>query len=251
MRFSLPSKAVSMPRLLPATIAVMVVLLAVKSGQLIFPAIAETSAPHTKPLTPASPAGPAAHGTSPKAEHPVPSEALPKSEPLSAASTPLLTLPSEPPITPSERALLTDLRQRRIALDAREAAIASREITFQALEKKLALRVDELSHLQTRLEDLERQRKERDDQNWRGLVKLYEAMKPRDAATIFNELDPAVLIPVLDRMKEAKAALIMSAMLPDRARQVTIELATERKKANSVENSTVGNPANAASRAGG
>jgi flagellar motility protein MotE (MotC chaperone) len=249
MRFKLSSQALSMPRLLPVTIAVMTVLLAMKSGHLIFPATAQTGPSHTKPVAPA--AAPVAHSTSPRAEHPDPSDASAKAEQLSVASTPLLTLPSEPPITPSERALLTDLRQRRIALDAREAAIASREVTFQALDKKLGLRVDELSHLQARLEDLERQRKERDEGSWRGLVKLYEAMKPRDAATIFNELDPAVLIPVLDRMKEGKAALIMSAMLPDRARQVTTELATERKKANSVENPTAGDHAKGAGRAGG
>jgi flagellar motility protein MotE (MotC chaperone) len=57
-------------------------------------------------------------------------------------------------------------------------------------------------------------------------------MKPRDAALIFNELDSSVLVPVLDRMKESQAAPIMSAMQPDRARQVTIELASERKNAN-------------------
>lgn len=235
MRFNLTSHGLSMPRLLPVSIAVMAVLLAVKSGHLIFPATAETAASQTKPA----------------AEHPASAEAVAKVPLPTAGATPLLTLPSEPAVTPSERALLVDLRQRRIALDTREVAIATREVNFQALEKRLTLRVDELARLQTRLEGLERQRKEQDERSWRGLVKMYEAMKPRDAATIFNDLDPTVLIPVLDRMKETKAAVIMSAMLPDRARQVTTELASERKKANSVENSTAGDPTKEAGKAGG
>ena len=48
-------------------------------------------------------------------------------------------------------------------------------------------------------------------------------MKPRDAAAIFNDLDMPVLLQVLDRMKEAKAAPILAAMQPDRAREATTE----------------------------
>lgn len=251
MRFTLSVHGLSMPRLLPVTIAVMVILLGVKSGHLIFPATAETAPPNTQHNAAGAATAPAPHGTSAKAEALAPSEAPAKAAPPTAGTTPLLTLENEPPITAGERALLTDLRQRRLALDTREAAIASREVTFQGLERRLTLRVEELSHLQARLEELERQRKDRDEGSWRGLVKLYEAMKPREAATIFNELDPAVLIPVLDRMKEAKAALIMSAMLPDRARQITTELASARKKANSVENSTAGDPSKDPGRPGG
>jgi flagellar motility protein MotE (MotC chaperone) len=60
-------------------------------------------------------------------------------------------------------------------------------------------------------------------------------MKPRDAATIMNELDLPVLLEVVDRMKEAKAAPILAAMQPDRARQVTAELARQRTRANTPE----------------
>ena len=56
-------------------------------------------------------------------------------------------------------------------------------------------------------------------------------MKPRDAAVIFNDLDLPVLLPVLDRMKEAKAAPVLAAMHPERARQVTSELAQLRTRA--------------------
>ena len=83
----------------------------------------------------------------------------------------------------------------------------------------------ELQTLQKKLEALESSRVQREDVGWQGLVKLYETMKPRDAATIFNELDMPVLLQVLDRMKEGKAALILSAMHPDRAREITDGLA--------------------------
>ncbi|MBV8592516.1 MAG: hypothetical protein JO212_21065 [Acetobacteraceae bacterium] len=132
----------------------------------------------------------------------------------------------------ADRAILLDLRKRREELDAHERAIAAREAVVAAAEHKLAGRVDELQALQKRLEGLESARAARDEANWRGLVKLYESMKPRDAANIFNDLDMPVLLQIMDRMKEAKAALIVGSMQPDKARQLTTELAQMRTKAN-------------------
>ena len=108
--------------------------------------------------------------------------------------------------------------------------MVAREAMQVAAERRLNERVTELTALQTRLEQLEQTRRERDDANWRGLVKTYETMRPRDAATILNELDSPVLLQVLDRMKEAKAALVLAAMLPDRARAATAGLAQLRSR---------------------
>ncbi len=72
-----------------------------------------------------------------------------------------------------------------------------------------------------KLEGLDAAQKQKEDAGWQSMVKLYEAMKPKDAATIFNDLSMPVLLPVMDRMKDAKAAAIMAAMSPDKARDVT------------------------------
>ncbi len=61
-------------------------------------------------------------------------------------------------------------------------------------------------------------------------MKVYEGMKPRDAATIFNDLDMNVLLGVVDRMKDRKAAPVLAAMQPDKARELTTKLATLRTK---------------------
>ena len=65
-------------------------------------------------------------------------------------------------------------------------------------------------------------------------------MKPRDAATIFNDLDMPVLLQVVDRMKEAKAAPVLAAMQPDKARDVTAQLARMRTHRDAPEASTTG-----------
>lgn len=155
------------------------------------------------------------------------------SQPLIAHVTPSAA-PVPPPVGDAERALLQDLRSRKLEIDARDRATSEREAVLSAAEHKLSERVDQLAALQTRLEALDTERKRHDEANWAGLVHTYEAMKPRDAASIFNDLDLAVLLPVLDRMKEGKAALVLAAMQPERARLVTTKLAQQRSQPSAV-----------------
>jgi flagellar motility protein MotE (MotC chaperone) len=136
--------------------------------------------------------------------------------------------PPEPPVSPAERQLLLDLRSRRAELDTREKVLAQREGLLDAAEHRLTGRVAEMAALQARLEQLEKARHEHDEANWASLVKVYETMKPREAASIFNDMDMPVLLQVIDRMKEAKAALVLGAMQPERARLVTAQLAAQR-----------------------
>lgn len=240
---------IPLPRLLPLTILAMAALLVMKSVTVVLAATAgaiptaKAEAAHVPAELPVKPAPGKtdAHSDTPSAPVARPVAAAPASVtaapvplgmPTTATTATVATQTNEPAVSSSELALLTDLRKRRLELDAREANLVTRELTLSAVEKRLAGRVDELGQLQLRLEALEQRRRDHDEANWRGLVKLYETMKPREAALIFNDLDLPVLLPVLDRMKEVKASPILAAMLPDRARQATAELAQLRLDAN-------------------
>jgi flagellar motility protein MotE (MotC chaperone) len=205
------------PRLLPITIFALAGLLAVKSADLVRAAVTATDAT-PKAATAEPMATPAAPQPSPSPEPPQPAAAKPSEE--NAA----------PPVTDGERTVLLELRQRRLELDTREATLAARESLLAAAEQKVSARVVELQALQVKLEALEATRKQREDASWQGLVKLYEAMKPRDAATIFNDLEMPVLLQVVDRMKEAKAAPVLAAMQTDKARELTAKLAEMRTR---------------------
>lgn len=218
------------PRLLPMTIAAMAALLLVKSVALVRAAVPDSALAGAPPAQ-ASPVRPP-QPVRPENRMPVAANAAPAVAPSAPPDAAAAAIPAEPPVSDSERALLLDLRGRRAELDARDAALAARAAVVAAAEQRLAARVDELASLQRRLEALETGRHERDEANWRGLVRLYETMKPRDAAVIFNDLDLQVLLPVLDRMKESRAAPVLAAMQPERARQVTAELAQLRTRAN-------------------
>jgi flagellar motility protein MotE (MotC chaperone) len=211
------------PRLLPATIATLAVLLTLKTGLLLQAAVTHGARPDSAVVTVAN-----AANTERPTEHakPGPGGIPPGPEQKTVGTTPAPEAP--PPVSEAERALLQDLRQRRNELDARAEAVAARESLLAATEQKLAARVSELQTLQKQLEGLDAAQKQKEDAGWQGLVKLYEAMKPRDAATIFNELQMPVLLQVFDRMKDSRAAAVMAVMSPDKARDVTAELAQMR-----------------------
>ncbi len=177
------------------------------------------------------------HGSTPSVALVSPAVASAPAPPPQAAAPPPPRQAPEIPAPPTadavaERAVLEALRARRAEIEAREAALAQREILVAAVERRLTGRLEELTALQQRLEAESRSRDERTEQGWRQMVGLYERMRPRDAAGIFDELDMPVLIQVVDRMREIKAAPVLAAMRPERARLVTTELARHRSRAN-------------------
>jgi len=217
------------PRALPLAILVMAALLIVKSALLIQAAGGAPAALAVAARAMLSPAQAAGGHGAPSSHAPAAAKTPPAKDPVAPVAVPPAA-PAEPSVNEAERAVLLDLRARRTQLEAREQAMAARDAMQAAAERRLNDRVTQLTALQARLEQLELTRRDRDDANWRGLVKTYEAMRPRDAATILNELDTPVLLQVLDRMKEAKAALVLAAMQPDRARAATTGLAEVRSR---------------------
>jgi flagellar motility protein MotE (MotC chaperone) len=129
-----------------------------------------------------------------------------------------------------------EVNLRRSQIEEREQQLAAREPALAATDKHLTDRVNQLLAIQAHLESLESERKQHEEANWVGLVKLYEGMRPRDAAAIFNALDKTVLIEILDRMKPAKASPIIALMEPESARQVTADLAAKRTRSTTVIN---------------
>ena len=219
---------VRFPRLLPLTIGMLSVVLVTKSVLLVRAMLL-----HGQSTTLIQAAWAGGHGEKQeakpaKAEHKAPPKAA--AEPPKADDRPPVP-EGPPPVSESEKALLLELRARRQELEARETTLSNRESMLSAAENKVAGRVEELQGLQKKLESLDATRRQQEDNVWQGLVKVYETMKPRDAAAIFNDLAMPVLVSVMDRMKETKAAAVLSAMAAEKAREVTIQLALSRTRA--------------------
>lgn len=132
-------------------------------------------------------------------------------------------------LTQSEIDLLQKLAERRIEIDARARELESRAAMLAAAESRIQTKIEEFKALQATIESLVKTYDEQQNTKLLSLVKIYENMKPKDAAAIFEELDMEVLLKVAERMKERSLSAIMAKMGPQRARDVTVELDQLRK----------------------
>lgn len=125
--------------------------------------------------------------------------------------------------------LLQNLSKRRDELDAREKELVIKEKALEATEKRITDRVDEMKKLQVDVSKLIETYNQHQEADVKSLVKIYENMKPANAAVIFDELEMPILLSVIDAMSERKVSPILAAMSPKRAKEVTEELAELRK----------------------
>jgi len=129
-------------------------------------------------------------------------------------------------LPPGERAVLERLQDRRQQLDARVREMEMRESLLQAAEKRLEARLNELKAVEARINVIAQQRDEDELKRFKGIVTMYENMKPKEAARIFDRLDMKILVDVSTQMKPATMSAILAQMSPEAAERLTVELAS-------------------------
>ena len=123
--------------------------------------------------------------------------------------------------------VLTGLARRRAELDAREAQIKMQSDILAATEKRMDAKIAQLKTLQDKMAALLGNRDEAQKAQIAALVKTYAAMKPADAARIFDALPEGVLVPVAQQMKPDALSLVLAKMSADKAKDLTVKLANK------------------------
>lgn len=131
----------------------------------------------------------------------------------------------------SEKELLERLQQRRLELVGWENELSLKAGLIEASSKKLDSKISQLEFLKKQTEELIAVYEEHDDTKIRSLVKIYETMKPKDAAAVFEQMNMDVMLLLVDKMSERRAAPILAKMNPVRAKQITEKLANQRNLA--------------------
>lgn len=129
----------------------------------------------------------------------------------------------------NEIEVLQKLADRREELEQRSRELDMREGLLKAAEARIDKKITELKGLQTAIDGLIKKHNEQEEARMASLVKIYENMKPKDAARIFEQLDMPILLDVVERMSERKIAPILAEMNPAKAKSVTAELAQRRQ----------------------
>jgi flagellar motility protein MotE (MotC chaperone) len=125
----------------------------------------------------------------------------------------------------SEIDVLTSLAKRRRALDQEARALDMRANLLTAAENRVDAKIADLKNLKTQIQTLLGQRDAAEAKQVRALIKVYSAMKPRNAGRIFDSLDQHVLLEVASGMQPDALASILSAMAPQNAQALTVALA--------------------------
>lgn len=128
----------------------------------------------------------------------------------------------------AEVRVLQSLSRRRDVLDQRESEIGMRENLLGAAEKRIDQKIAKLKKIEDSIQASLKKYDKQEEAQMKSLVKIYESMKPKDAARIMQQLDMAVLLEVSERMREQKMAAILAKMNGEIAKTVTMELANRR-----------------------
>lgn len=153
--------------------------------------------------------------SSPAASNPsVPAQPLPAPQPAQSTSA-------------TERAILERLQERRGVIDERVREIDLRENLLKAAEKKLDGRIGELKEIEGKIDGSAKAEQVEVEKQIKAVVIMYEAMKPKDAARVFDRLKLDVLVPIVTAMKPARMAEVLAAMSPESAEKLTVALASK------------------------
>ncbi len=171
--------------------------------------------PAEEPAAAAKPADAKAEAAKPDA-HAASGEGAP------AVETPRFVDPDS--YSQAEVNILKNLSTRRQELEKRGRELDQREALLKVTELRVDRKIGELKDMQNQVRQAigaaTAEQKARTD----SMVKIYETMKAKDAARIFENLDLRVLLDVVGHMKEARSAPILAAMDPKKAKEVTTAL---------------------------
>jgi flagellar motility protein MotE (MotC chaperone) len=110
-------------------------------------------------------------------------------------------------------------------LDTRNRDLEMRENLLKVAEKRLEAKVSELRSTESRVNTAMGTRDKVEAERFKGIITMYENMKSKDAARIFDRLDMRILVEVSTQMNPRKMSEILGQMSPDAAERLTVELA--------------------------
>lgn len=129
--------------------------------------------------------------------------------------------------SPSERALLERLSERRQELERRQNELDMRDTLLKAAEQRLENRINDLKDTEARIVAATQQKEDAEKDRLRNLVTMYENMKPKDAAKIFDRLDTRLATEVAKLIQPRRMSDILAQMTPESAQRLTVELASQ------------------------
>ncbi len=125
--------------------------------------------------------------------------------------------------------LIEAIKKRQVEMDKKEESLRLEEEKLKLLKGGVEKRFSELTELKKNVDELVKEIKSFNEAKTKHLVKVYEAMPMEEAAVRIARLDEKLAVKLLFQMKGKKAGGILGLIEPDKAVELSRELAKQKK----------------------
>ncbi|MGR3793194.1 MotE family protein [Vannielia sp. SX4] len=126
---------------------------------------------------------------------------------------------------PEIAALLAALTEREAAVTARELAVSDEIVALERARAEVAREMAALKAAEAQLEETLALADGAAENDLAKLTRMYEVMKPKEAAALFAEMDPVFAAGFLGRMQPERAGAVLAGMEPKAAYTLSLILA--------------------------
>lgn len=114
-------------------------------------------------------------------------------------------------------------------IEARTNALDQRAISLSTQDAEIQQRLEELEAIEARLNKRWQDMTAEAEMDITHLAQMYGAMKPDQAAQIFDKMDPSFAAGFLRELRSEQAGLILARMEPNNAYAVSIKIAARNE----------------------
>ena len=111
--------------------------------------------------------------------------------------------------------------QKKAKFEKEEKRIAEKKSELLAIQDDINKKIVELTKLRDEIKQEKAQKKAAEEQQFKHLIKIYSAMKPRNAADLIDKLDIKLAIELLSRMKGDDVGKILSFVKIEKAAKIS------------------------------
>ena len=126
--------------------------------------------------------------------------------------------------------VLEVLQTDRAKLDERLSNVKTREQTLATLETKLNAQMTQIEAANNALQERIELMASTANEDIEHLVKMYQVMKPKQAAEIFDSMDPSFAAGFLREMNSERAGMIMANMDSRKSYSISVIMAAKNAK---------------------
>lgn len=113
---------------------------------------------------------------------------------------------------------------RAMDYEKRQLALNEREVKIDNDEERINVKMDSLNQVKEQLEMLIGTKQGIKETRIKKLAKVYEGMRPEEAAPILSELDDLTIIDIMLQMSDRSVSKILGQMPVDRATEISQRL---------------------------